>query len=164
MNNNTSFSYDSTLRRIEEIVKQLEEDNKGIDELSALVKEASGHYQAWAKMFFNRVDQGEPIKESYPYPIQAWKVGNQLIISLGGEPVIDYAVQIKNIYGSGTFVFGYSNDVMAYIPSARVLAEGGYEGATSQMAVGLPATWKPVIEGLIHKEISRLVSKIENQP
>ena len=41
MSNNTAFSYDSTLRRIEEIVKELEEDNKSIDELSALVKEAS---------------------------------------------------------------------------------------------------------------------------
>jgi len=39
MNNN--ISYDSALARIEEIVNHLEDENKSIDELSALVKEAS---------------------------------------------------------------------------------------------------------------------------
>ena len=131
------------------------------EDLSKMVNETTGHYRAWARMFFDRVDQGESIEDSYPYPIQAWKLGDQLIISLGGEPVIDYAIQIKKKYGPGTFVFGYSNDVMAYIPSARVLAEGGYEGATSQMAVGLPATWKPATEGIILKEIDRLVKEID---
>ena len=134
------------------------------EDLSKMVNETTGHYRAWARMFFDRVDQGESIEDSYPYPIQAWKLGDQLIISLGGEPVIDYAIRIKEKYGPGTFVFGYSNDVMAYIPSARVLAEGGYEGATSQMAVGLPATWKPATEGIILKEIERLVSEIDNKP
>jgi len=42
MSNNPTYSYDSALLRIEEIVRQLEEDNKGIDELSELVREASG--------------------------------------------------------------------------------------------------------------------------
>ncbi|WP_143961646.1 exodeoxyribonuclease VII small subunit [Litoribacter populi] len=37
-----SISYDQALARIEEIVQSLEQDNKGIDELSAMVKEASG--------------------------------------------------------------------------------------------------------------------------
>jgi exodeoxyribonuclease VII small subunit len=35
------MSYDKTLRRIEEIVAQLEEDDKSIDELAVLVQEAS---------------------------------------------------------------------------------------------------------------------------
>jgi len=39
MKNN--LSYDSALARIEEIVNHLEDENKSIDELSALVKEAS---------------------------------------------------------------------------------------------------------------------------
>jgi exodeoxyribonuclease VII small subunit len=42
MADNHEHSYDKALERIEEIVRQLEEDNKSIDELSDLVKEASG--------------------------------------------------------------------------------------------------------------------------
>lgn len=42
MTDNHALSYDKALHRIEEIVKQLEEDDKGIDELSSLVQEASG--------------------------------------------------------------------------------------------------------------------------
>jgi exodeoxyribonuclease VII small subunit len=36
-----NLTYDSALARIEEIVTHLEDENKSIDELSALVKEAS---------------------------------------------------------------------------------------------------------------------------
>lgn len=42
MSNNQSLSYDRALERLEEIIGLLEVDNKGIDELSELVKEASG--------------------------------------------------------------------------------------------------------------------------
>lgn len=42
MTDKKPLSYDKALHRIEEIVRQLEEDNKSIDELSDLVKEASG--------------------------------------------------------------------------------------------------------------------------
>ena len=51
---------------------------------------------------------------------------------------------------------GYSNDVMAYIPTVEILREGGYEGYTSQMAFGLPAKWKESIEPLIMIEVIKL--------
>lgn len=41
MENTNAFSYDKSVKRIEEIVAQLEQDNKGIDELVALIHEAS---------------------------------------------------------------------------------------------------------------------------
>jgi exodeoxyribonuclease VII small subunit len=41
MENNQTNSYDQALARIEEIVQLLEQENKSIDELSSLVKEAS---------------------------------------------------------------------------------------------------------------------------
>lgn len=63
-------------------------------------------------------------------------------MGLGGEVVIEYSIVLKQIFGQDIFVLGYSNDVMAYIPSATILGEGGYEGATSQMVYGLPGTWK----------------------
>lgn len=90
-----------------------------------------------------------------------WKLGKQSLIGLGGEPVIEYAIKLKRHYGRDLFVFGYTNDVMAYIPTRQVLMEGGYEGATSQMAFGLPATWKPNIETIIFTEINNMMADLE---
>jgi exodeoxyribonuclease VII small subunit len=41
MEKNKAFSYDKAMQRIEQIVLQLEGDDKSIDELADLVKEAS---------------------------------------------------------------------------------------------------------------------------
>jgi hypothetical protein len=38
---------------------------------------------------------------------------------------------------------------MAYIPSRRVLAEGGYEGGGSNVYYGLPGLWHPESEAKI---------------
>lgn len=130
--------------------------------LEKMIKETSGHFQSWAKMYYDKVSKGEQIRQHYPYPLQVWKIGDQTLINLGGEVVVDYAIKLKNQYGNNIFVFGYSNDVMAYIPSTRILREGGYEGATSQIAVGLPGPWKPEIEAMILHEIGQLVTKSKN--
>jgi hypothetical protein len=53
---------------------------------------------------------------------------------------------------------GYCNDVMGYIPSLRILREGGYEGATSQIVYDLPSTWRADIESQI---ISGIIQQAE---
>ena len=63
------------------------------------------------------------------------------------------------IWRKDNFVIGYSNDGLAYIPSASVLKEGGYEDATLQIAFGLPAPWKDNIETIIISEVERLAKE-----
>ena len=71
-------------------------------------------------------------------------------ITLGGEVVVDYAFRLKSeLSGVKTWVAGYSHDVMAYIPSRRVLQEGGYEGGGAMVYYGLPASWNPAVEETI---------------
>ncbi|MGK6351742.1 neutral/alkaline non-lysosomal ceramidase N-terminal domain-containing protein [Parapedobacter sp. DT-150] len=117
--------------------------------LTALVTE-EGHpayFKAWAKRMLAKLDAGQPLDTAYArYPIQCVTLGQQTIFALGGELVTEYALRIKEVFGNGTFVFGYCNDVMGYIPSERILAEGGYEGADSQKVFGLPAKWATGIE------------------
>jgi hypothetical protein len=72
--------------------------------------------------------------------------------------VVDYALRLKRELGANLWVAGYANDVMAYIPSARVLREGGYEGATSMLYYGLPSVWGPQVEELIVAEVRRQVT------
>lgn len=115
-------------------------------ELLKTAEESSGSNKRWATRLLNQLDRGDSLMHSYPYPVQVWQLGDQLIFSLGGELVIEYAIKLKEIYGQSIFVLGYSNDVMSYIPSARILLEGGYEGERSQKTYGLPASWAPDIE------------------
>lgn len=97
---------------------------------------------------------------SYPYPLQIWNVGGQPVMSMGGELVIEYALGLKKMFGHDIFVMGYCNDVMAYIPSATILKEGGYEGESSQLEYGLPSKWSLEIEPLIYDGMSKLAAQV----
>jgi neutral ceramidase len=115
--------------------------------------------QKWAQKMLNKLNNGESLPTSYPYPIQIWKLGDQSIFALGGEVVVDYAITLKRLFGQNAFVMGYCNDVMGYIPSVRVLREGGYEGVTSQIVYDLPGTWKADIEAKIIYTILQLAKE-----
>jgi cephalosporin-C deacetylase-like acetyl esterase len=112
---------------------------------------------ARAKLLLQKLDQGSDLPATYPYPVQTWRLGRDLtLVALGGEVVVDYALRLKKELTPGkTWVMGYANDVMAYIPSLRVLNEGGYEGATSMIYYGLPSVWGPKVEELIVAEVHR---------
>lgn len=107
---------------------------------------APNYFLKWAKRMLEKIDAGEKLDTSYPYPVQSILIGDQAIFALGGELVVQYALDLKKEFGSDVMVFGYCNDVMAYIPSERILAEGGYEGDDSQKVYGLPAKWQKGIE------------------
>jgi hypothetical protein len=49
---------------------------------------------------------------------------------------------------------------MAYIPSRRVLEEGGYEGGGAMVYYGLPAVWGPRVENLIVKAVHEQVKRV----
>jgi neutral ceramidase len=93
----------------------------------------------------------------YPYPVQTWILGDgPKWAFLGGEVVVDYSLRLKRELGDGnTWIAGYSNDVMAYIPSERVLTEGGYEGASAMLYYTLPSAWAPGLEDKIVGEVKR---------
>lgn len=106
---------------------------------------------ARAQLWLDRLAQGEKLPATYPYPIQAWKFGEELTwLALGGEVVVDYSLRFKKELGPGkTWVTAYANDVMAYIPSLRVLKEGGYEGGGAMLYYGQPGLWSAEVEETI---------------
>jgi hypothetical protein len=112
---------------------------------------------ARAKMLLEQLAGGTPLSSSYPYPVQTWRIGGDIqFVTLGGEVVVDYAIRLKaELKGTETWVAGYSNDVMAYIPSRRVLTEGGYEGGGAMVYYGLPTVWAPEVENAIVAEVHR---------
>lgn len=76
----------------------------------------------------------EKKREPWDYPVQVVQFGDGLtLVALGTEVVVDYALRIKQeLYeqeGPAIWVAGYSNTYSGYIPSKRVLLEGGYEAS-----------------------------------
>jgi hypothetical protein len=120
----------------------------------------SAHYQRWAKRMLRLLEAGETFPPSYPYAAQVWMLGgNQLWISLGGEPVVDYSLKFARLFGPTTWTNGFSHDLTSYIPSRRVWEEGGYEGGYLG-EYGLPAMrWAPDVEDRITEGVKRLVNR-----
>ena len=111
-----------------------------------------------ASYLLGRIKSEGKLPATHPYPIQVWKLGDgPAWIFLGGEVVVDYALRLKrNLGPDRTWVSAYCNDVMAYVPSKRVLEEGGYEGSTSMIAYGQPTVWADTIEESIVGVVERL--------
>jgi hypothetical protein len=82
------------------------------------------------------------------YPVQAVRFARGFtLIALGGEVVVDYALWAKREFPREPLVVaGYSNDVMCYIPNARILKEGGYEPVDSQIYYGMPGPFHEEVE------------------
>ena len=130
------------------------------EEIESDAKSSDRFASARAKWYLAELAAGRTIPATYDYPIQVWQLGSELtFVTLGGEVVVDYALRLKDAYGPArTWVAGYSNDVMAYIPSRRVLAEGGYEGGGAMVYYSLPSPWAPTVEQQIIDAVDRLVS------
>jgi len=62
----------------------------------------------------------------------------------------------QEITGPSAAMEGYANDVMAYIPSVRVLNEGGYEGGGAMVYYGFPTVWAPEVEEMIVRTVHAL--------
>ena len=128
------------------------------DQIEADARSENRFVAARAKMFLGRMDAGQPLSQTYPYPVGAWQLGEIQFVILGGEVVVDFALRLKaELAGAKTWVAGYANDVMAYIPSRRVLREGGYEGAGAMVYYGLPTPWAPTVENdIVHSARTQL--------
>jgi hypothetical protein len=116
---------------------------------------------ARAKSMLAAMDRGKPVT-STPYPVQAIRFDKQwTLLALGGEVVIDYDLRAKKEYpGEPLVVAGYSNAVMCYIPSERVLKEGGYEAVENLMYYGQPGPFAPGVEDRVFDAIHQAMKKV----
>jgi hypothetical protein len=103
--------------------------------------------------------------------VQVWKLGrasrgragdaresNVTLVALGGEVVVDYALRLAREYENETlWMAGYSNDVFGYVPSLRVLREGGYEGADAMIYYGRPGPFTEEVEERIVAKVRELM-------
>jgi len=126
--------------------------------------DANRYKAARAKAMLAAYDERHPVR-STPYPVQAIRFGKGLtFVALGGEVVVDYQLRVKREFGGQMVVAGYSNDVMCYIPSARVIQEGGYEAIDSMIYYGQPGPFEPGVEETIFGGIRSVLKKVGREP
>jgi neutral ceramidase len=132
------------------------------EELSAALRDSNAIRARWAARMLRKLEAGETFAPSYPYPVHAWRLGGEvLVIGLGAEAVVDYALRFKREFGPGTWVCGYADDMIAYIPSRRVWEEGGYEGGSNLYEYGRPALrWAGDVEDRIAATVHALVRQV----
>lgn len=131
------------------------------EQLQAQTQDKDKYRRAHAQRWLARLDRDGKVMTEYPYPLQVVQLGNDLtLVAMSGEVVVDYVLRLKQELGAERlWVAAYCNDVMAYIPSVRILKEGGYEADFSMIYYDLPGKWNPAVEEIIIRNIRALARK-----
>ena len=114
-----------------------------------------------------RLDRGETLPTVLPYRVQTWNFGEQLaMVFLPGEVVVDYSRRLKReLDPARLWVSSYANFVPCYIPSVRILEEGGYEAESSLWYYDRPARLSTNTESLIISSVHRQIPDgFQHQP
>jgi len=121
--------------------------------------------QRRARLMLAAYDAGQPVRQT-PYPVQAVRFGGDLtLLALAGEPVVDYTLRLKReLPGANLIVAGYCHDVMCYIPSRRVLQEGGYEAVDNTIYYGQPGPFTETVEDAITAAVRRVTEAVGLKP
>ena len=97
------------------------------------------------------------------YEARCYTRGDELLmIAMSGETVIDWAIKFKQQFASVApmvWVAGYCNDMYGYVPTKRILAEGGYEGGRATLWSWMPAPFTDEVEDRLTAAVQRLVER-----
>jgi len=118
-----------------------------------------------AEMVLAELATNGRVDATYPYLVQVLRFGDDLtMIALAGEVVVDYSLRLKaELAGTPVWVAGYTNDVFGYVPSERVLREGGYEAEGAILYYGtMPTPFLPSVEERIVAKVHELVKQVRS--
>jgi neutral ceramidase len=99
------------------------------DELNEILKSGPSLSKPPAKQMLATLDGGGKLPPAYTVPVGAWQLGPDLtLVALPDEVVVEYVQRLTDAIGpTRLWVAGYCNEVTGYVPSKRILREGGYE-------------------------------------
>jgi Neutral/alkaline non-lysosomal ceramidase, N-terminal len=108
-----------------------------------------------AEIQLAKIDRLGALPPAIDYPVQTWRFGDDLVIVfLAGEVVVDYALGIKGEFDpKRVWVVAYANDAPCYIPSERILREGGYEAEGAMLYYAWPSRLKTGVEEIIRSAV-----------
>src|SRR6185503_16232742 len=126
------------------------------DALEKLAASKSGAMPWVAQQMLARLDRGEKLPTQYTCPLAVWQFGDDLtLVALSGEVVSDYVRLLEDALGPNRlWIAAYSNDVYGYLPSARVIREGGYE--TRGLYHGAIGYFAPAAQDVVVEKVREL--------
>ena len=140
----------------EELLKQKENGNK--------------YESSHAQRLLDQLDERGGIQTRYAFPLQVIQFGQDLtLVAISGETVVDYSHRFQKELKSGfgatgekepvVWIAGYSNYVFGYLPSLRVLKEGGYEGARAMTYTSFPGPFAESVEQRVADKVHVLTEQ-----
>lgn len=123
-------------------------------------------YQRWKALFLlGRMKAGIKPASEFDLPVQAARLGDEVLLAaVGGEVVVDYALRFKREFGGEgkpmLWFAGYSTDVSFYLPSLRVLQEGGYEGGGHMVYTQFTGPFEEDVEERTFRAIRSVIEKV----
>ncbi|MEO6948778.1 MAG: neutral/alkaline non-lysosomal ceramidase N-terminal domain-containing protein [Ginsengibacter sp.] len=123
-------------------------------------KEASARHNA--EVYLERIVRGIPIDTALTYPIECFSFGNKLaMLFLGGEVMSEYSLRLRKELGTDRlWINAYTNDVKAYIPTKKMIPEGGYEVETNMYYYDHPLRFSDKIEDIIIEAVHSILPQI----
>lgn len=116
-----------------------------------------------AKHMLAMLERGEKLPTHYSAPFAVWQFGRDLtLVAISGETVVDYVYLTEKALGPlNLWVAGYTNEGYGYLPSARVVHEGGYE--TRGLSSG-EGWFAPEAQDAVVAKITELAAKVGRMP
>ena len=129
----------------------------GADAWRRKLEDPNAHVRRHARLMLDEIARDGGLRTVEPAALHVLRIGQLPIVAIGGEVVVDYALAIKRKYGDATWVAGYTDAVYGYLPSVRVLREGGYEGGDAMLYFGRPGPFADTVESTVMEGVDALM-------
>ncbi|WP_101296820.1 hypothetical protein [Halegenticoccus soli] len=131
------------------------------DELARMRDSDDPFWSRHGELLAEERERTGDIRTEYPYPMQAVGFGTDLtMLALAGEAVVDYALLLKDRFDGPLWVAAYANDGFTYVPTARVLSQGGYEGGEVTKFRRYPGRLDPSVEARVLRNAEALIERV----
>jgi neutral ceramidase len=130
----------------------------GAAEWTRRLEDESVYVRRHARLMLDMLAREGALPAFEPAPVHVVRIGSLALVALSGEVVVDYARALKATHGDQLWVAGYTDTVFGYVPSERILREGGYEGGGAMLYYGRPGPFATGIEAALVGTVDRLMA------
>jgi len=107
------------------------------------------HFDAWAQRRLEAAERcPNPLRISFP--VQVIDIDGLQIVALPFEPMAETGLALRQQIGADTFIIGYSNGTISYLPTPQINTEGGMESKLGYksylLSSEVPGQWEPAIQ------------------
>ena len=140
-------------------------DPPGREQLDKDAQSTDRYVKQRAEGFLKELSDGKPMPRSVKLPLAALRLGDDLtFVFLGGEVVVDYSRRLKRLLAADhPWLIGYAYEVPCYVPSARLIKEGGYESDYSLVYYGFYGPFRGTIEDLLVNRAAAVVASLRTR-